>query len=194
MPDLTDRQQEFVDAYVAENNIKAAADAADYSYGYARRLVGKPHVKTAIEEAAQRRRERFVESCSLQISPALRSALDEHFETIEDAAKAVERVILALIEKESAVRLRSRGRITGDTRYDVLYRANFRCQACGVAASDGEDVRLEVDHIVPKSWGGSDDLDNLQVLCAACNTSKSNRYAYDHNHNQLRLPFQECLS
>jgi len=29
MPDLTDRQQEFVDAYVAENNIKAAADAGN---------------------------------------------------------------------------------------------------------------------------------------------------------------------
>ena len=58
MPDLTDRQQEFVDAYVAENNIKAAADAADYSYGYARRLVTKPHIREAIGKARAEIQER----------------------------------------------------------------------------------------------------------------------------------------
>lgn len=34
---------------------------------------------------------------------------------------------------------------------------------------------LEVDHIVPVSRGGSDDLDNLQILCRSCNASKGNR-------------------
>ena len=34
---------------------------------------------------------------------------------------------------------------------------------------------LTVDHVVPRSKGGSDHLDNLQLLCAACNSLKGNR-------------------
>jgi len=33
---------------------------------------------------------------------------------------------------------------------------------------------LTVDHIIPKSLGGSDDLDNLQPMCAGCNFKKGN--------------------
>ena len=29
-----------------------------------------------------------------------------------------------------------------------------------------------VDHMVPQSKGGSDHLDNLQLLCGACNSTK----------------------
>lgn len=40
----------------------------------------------------------------------------------------------------------------------------------------GEDpTRWSVDHIVEKWQGGTDNLDNLQVMCSkACNTAKSN--------------------
>ena len=31
---------------------------------------------------------------------------------------------------------------------------------------------MTVDHVVPQSKGGDDDLDNLQLLCGACNSMK----------------------
>lgn len=33
---------------------------------------------------------------------------------------------------------------------------------------------LTVDHIIPKSLGGSDELENLQPMCAGCNVKKGN--------------------
>ncbi|MBF9060728.1 HIT domain-containing protein [Rhodobacterales bacterium HKCCSP123] len=64
------------------------------------------------------------------------------------------------------------GYISGTLRYDVLKRAKFRCELCGISA---EDKALEVDHIVPRNHGGTDDEANLQALCYSCNAMKRDR-------------------
>ena len=64
------------------------------------------------------------------------------------------------------------GYISGTLRYDVLKRAKFRCELCGISA--GEKA-LEVDHIVPRNFGGTDDSSNLQALCYSCNAMKRDR-------------------
>jgi ATP adenylyltransferase len=70
----------------------------------------------------------------------------------------------------------SSGYISGTFRYEVLKRAKFRCELCGVS----EDIRaLEMDHIIPRSRGGTDDLDNLQALCYRCNAMKRDRDTAD---------------
>jgi HNH endonuclease len=66
--------------------------------------------------------------------------------------------------------------VSGTLRYEVLKRAVFRCELCGVSA---EDRALEVDHIVPRNLGGSDDLSNLQALCYSCNAMKRDRDTTD---------------
>ena len=34
---------------------------------------------------------------------------------------------------------------------------------------------FEIDHIIPSSKGGTDHLDNLQLLCGSCNRIKGSR-------------------
>jgi len=59
--------------------------------------------------------------------------------------------------------------ISPGLRYDVLARANFRCEACGRTASE---VILEIDHVIPVAKGGKSILKNLQALCKTCNQGK----------------------
>ena len=50
-----------------------------------------------------------------------------------------------------------------------------RCAGCG----DGIRERYyELDHIVPVSKGGTDTLQNLQLLCRRCNRSKHGNLEY----------------
>jgi hypothetical protein len=57
-------------------------------------------------------------------------------------------------------------------RYRILKRDAFRCQLCGVCSNDGAHIRLEVDHKIARSNGGTDDPQNLWTLCFECNHGK----------------------
>lgn len=58
-------------------------------------------------------------------------------------------------------------------RWEVLARDNWTCCSCGRSTRE-DGVVLHVDHIVPRSKGGTDEIDNLQTLCSKCNIGKSN--------------------
>lgn len=66
-------------------------------------------------------------------------------------------------------RRKASGYLSGSLKYEVLKRAKSRCEACGISNTE---KALEVDHIVPRNNGGSDDISNLQALCYSCNAMK----------------------
>jgi len=83
-------------------------------------------------------------------------------------------------------------------RAEVFIRDGFRCCHCGwVPASftpsddyDGRyapydfDKGLEIDHIVPASMGGANEINNFQTLCETCNRRKGAKY----DGPQMALP------
>jgi hypothetical protein len=54
-------------------------------------------------------------------------------------------------------------------RFQILERDSFTCRFCGKRAPETE---LEVDHVVPRAKGGSDDTSNLVTACRDCNRGK----------------------
>jgi hypothetical protein len=62
--------------------------------------------------------------------------------------------------------------ISLSVRFSILDRDHFTCRFCGRRAPETE---LEVDHIHPRSKGGSDEPANLVATCRNCNQGKSDR-------------------
>lgn len=77
---------------------------------------------------------------------------------------------ILLKAKEAA---EQRIRVMPAMRWRVFQRDGWKCVSCGRGSEN--DVILHVDHIVPRSKGGKDELDNYQTLCHPCNVGKSDR-------------------
>lgn len=79
-------------------------------------------------------------------------------------------------EEESGNRTRA---ISQKLRSEVLDRDGSTCQMCGLSPGDtdpqtGRPVRLHMGHIIDKSLGGKDELNNLRTLCSTCNQGAKN--------------------
>lgn len=64
-----------------------------------------------------------------------------------------------------------RTQISTRKRFEVFKRDLFTCQYCG---SHPPRVILHVDHIIPVSKGGKNEMDNYVTSCDTCNLGKSN--------------------
>lgn len=60
------------------------------------------------------------------------------------------------------------------TRREVFIRDNYTCQYCGRQAGD-----LTIDHVIPRSRGGSHTWDNLVSACKSCNHRKGGKSLHE---------------
>ena len=67
------------------------------------------------------------------------------------------------------------------TRKAVFARDGGRCVYCGAAATS-------LDHVVPKSRGGTHTWDNVVSACGRCNHAKADRAVADLGWRLRRLP------
>lgn len=71
-----------------------------------------------------------------------------------------------------------RTNLTKKIRFEIFKRDSFKCQYCG---QEAPDVILEVDHIIPVSKGGENELMNLITSCFDCNRGKGKRKINDND-------------
>lgn len=78
-----------------------------------------------------------------------------------------------------------------EVREYLLEKWGRQCVYCGK-----ENTPLEVEHIVPKSRGGSNRVSNLTLSCTACNLDKGNRTAaeYGFPHVQAQAPLRDAAA
>jgi hypothetical protein len=55
----------------------------------------------------------------------------------------------------------------------VRKRAEYLCEYCH-SSEEASAAQFEIDHILPQSLGGSDNLDNLALACQRCNSYRYN--------------------
>ena len=66
-----------------------------------------------------------------------------------------------------------RHKIPEPLQEQVRQRANYLCEYCHTNER-WQYIRFTIDHVIPPSEGGKDDVNNLALACFHCNRHKSN--------------------
>ena len=74
------------------------------------------------------------------------------------------------------------------TRKNILLRDNNSCQYCNHRGSD-----LSIDHVLPRSRGGTDSWENVTTACLRCNVQKGNRTPEEANMPLKRKPYLSLI-
>lgn len=66
-------------------------------------------------------------------------------------------------------------------RLKIILRDSYKCAYCSI-----DNVLLEIEHIIPKSKGGRNNLKNLVLSCRECNLKKGNQLPLEIKDDGLR--------
>src|SRR5437867_12644517 len=80
-----------------------------------------------------------------------------------------------------------RGKISRSLREEVFARDNYTCQFCGASPSL---EKLTIDHLIPLSHGGLDEMVNFVTSCQSCNTRKANQ-PLDRFARGIQVPLEQ---
>lgn len=80
---------------------------------------------------------------------------------------------VAATNRRRALKLSAKGTHTEEEWQELKAFYSFKCLCCG---KQEPDIKLTRDHVIPLTQGGSDSIDNVQPLCARCNSKKNNKH------------------
>ncbi len=67
--------------------------------------------------------------------------------------------------------------ISKNKRHRIASKTDGRCFYCG-------DIGADIDHVIPKSKGGTNDISNLVIACKSCNRSKKDKSLDDFRYSE----------
>ncbi|MHA2318465.1 MAG: RNA-guided endonuclease IscB, partial [Candidatus Hodarchaeales archaeon] len=117
------------------------------------------------------------------LAPSIQHKLDSHIRLVEilkqslPITKTIVEVASFDTQKLQNSTIKSieyqQGSLFGYTvRNYLLEKWSHECVYC-----KKRNIQLEIEHIIPKSRGGTDRIDNLTISCRLCNLKKSNKLA-----------------
>ncbi|HAX68108.1 MAG TPA: hypothetical protein DCY14_00740 [Anaerolineae bacterium] len=80
---------------------------------------------------------------------------------------------VAATNRRRALKLAAKGSHTEKEWQDLKEHYNFTCLCC---RKKEPEIKLTRDHVIPLTEGGSDSINNIQPLCARCNSKKNNKH------------------
>lgn len=70
----------------------------------------------------------------------------------------------------------------------LFEKFNRTCVYCGI-----KDIPLEIEHVIPRSRGGSDRVDNLAIACHHCNNDKNTATAEEYGFPRVQARVKQSL-
>ena len=137
----------------------------------------------------------FISNTDIRLTESALERKSVHY--IEDVRETVKDVLFEKLKKDAKVKLDGDIIKGNSQRYQLFFTKGTKCVCCGIEGkyfakekrikdksyhlnlygidNSGKEVLITKDHIIPKSKGGKDELENYQTMCVRCNESKGNK-------------------
>ena len=133
------------------------------------------------------------------LAPSIKHKLDSHIRFIEKLKKIIPitRIIVEVASFDTQKMQNpeisgieyQQGELRGyEVREYLLEKWGRKCAYCGKT-----NVSLEIEHIVPRPRGGSDQVSNLTIAGHECNQTKGNQTAEKFGHPLIRAKAEKSL-
>lgn len=137
----------------------------------------------------------FISNTDIRLTESALERKSVHY--IEDVRETVKDVLFEKLKKDAKVKLDGDIIKGNSQRYQLFFTKGTKCVCCGIEGkyfakekrikdksyhlnlygidNSGKEVLITKDHIIPKSKGGKDELENYQTMCIRCNENKGNK-------------------
>jgi len=168
------REQEYVEANKDHyRELKRAHQKTNpEKYIEAGRRYIKAHREEINTKAKERRQQNLEHYREIGRKSYERHAEERRKYSIEYFKEHPEKSVAAN-NRRRALKVAAEGSHTEQEWQELKAFYNYKCLCCG---RQEPEIKLTRDHVLPLTQGGSDSIDNIQPLCARCNSKKTNKH------------------
>jgi 5-methylcytosine-specific restriction endonuclease McrA len=167
------RVKQYSDAYYQEHAQERRANAVAWYWAHVERRkayrvanAGRAKAYNASRYVAKRDQIRAVHDAWVAANPDRRKAITKSWKQGHPG------LVRAQMERRKRNIEVSGGNYTGAEWGALKEQYDYRCLMCGRREPE---IKLTVDHVIPLSKGGRNDIQAIQPLCLVCNLHKGRR-------------------